>query len=64
MKMTAGDSDRARVKSSATARSESPTKGEKMDAADTDRNDAPTLDAAARTNLVLPHPAIATEYVQ
>ena len=56
MKRTAGAAALARLKSSATALSESPTYGEKTEAADADRKAEPVPEAAARTSFVLPQP--------
>ena len=56
MKRIAGAAARARLKSSATALSESPTYGEKISAAEAERKAQPVPEAAARTSFVLPQP--------
>ena len=56
MKRIAGAAALARLKSSATALSESPTYGEKISAAEAERKAQPVPEAAARTSFVLPQP--------
>ena len=56
MKSSAGAAALARLKSSATALSESPTYGEKTEAAEAERKAQPVPEAAARNSFVLPQP--------